>query len=208
MTVTPNNQQPSQTENSSDENDGTNPTMVEEPEVRTHSPATPASPTQPPTTCTRNATAIPSTSAIPRSPTTPGRDILSEAADGECYTSPQEIIPFPKAEARKTAPNCHRRRYSKVVTDTPNRDEIASRKAPKLQTQKNKVRRSIFELTQDSEDLDVNELCNLPSDNEVPADEDDPTIELTQVSNVSLNAYILCRFATKKNFEVLCSKSA
>ena len=164
VTVTPNNQQPSQTENSSDENDGTNPTMVEDPEVRTHSPATHASPTQPPTTCTRNATAIPSTSAIPRSQTTPDRDILSEAADGECYTSPQEIIPFPKAEARKTAPNCRRRRYSKVVTDTPNRDEIASRKAPKLQTQKNKVRRSIFELIQessDSEDLDVNELCNL-----------------------------------------------
>ena len=80
--------------------------------------------------------------------------ILSEAAGGECYTSPQEIIPFPKAEARKTTPNCRRRRYS--------------RKAPKLQTQKNKVRRSIFEPTQefsDSEDLDVNERCNLPSDN-------------------------------------------
>ena len=213
MTVTPNNQQPSQTENSSDKNHGTNPTMVKEPEVRTHSPVTPASPTQPPTTSTRNATAIPSTSGIPRSQTTPGRDILSEAADGECYTSPQEIIPFPKAEARKTAPNCRRRRYSKVVTDTPNRDEMASRKAPKSQTQKNKVRRSIFELTQgpsDSEDLDVYELCNLLSDKEVPADEDDPTIELTQVSNVSFNAYILCRFATttKKNFEVLCSKSA
>ena len=88
-----------------------------------------------------------------------------------------------------------------MVTDTPNRDEIVSSKAPKLQTQKNKVRRSIFELTQessDSEDLNVNKLCNLPSDNEVPADEDDPTIELTQVSNVSLNAYILCRFAKKK----------
>ncbi|RUS70589.1 hypothetical protein EGW08_021650 [Elysia chlorotica] len=117
---------------------------------------------------------------------------------------------MPKAKARKTAQNSRRRRYSKVVTDTPNRDEIAARKAPKIQLHKNnalrKAKRSIFELSQgssDSEDLDVHEVCSFPNDIDEVSDEGDcrPAIELEEVSQVNVDDYILCRFATKKTLK-------
>ena len=92
------------------------------------------------------------------------------SSDGP-YVSPSAIYPFPKAQPRKTKGG-RKKRATKILTDTPVRDEVAAEKAKKdkpTKTNKDVARKNLFGKKRKSKET-VKETVNVTSDDDTEDD--------------------------------------
>ena len=101
--------------------------------------------------------------------------------------------------------NQSRKKFSSILTLTPNRNKIAQKKDEKEMKKSKKTsraaKRNIFECTQDSdsEDMDIEAACFRALSEDEAEDDIDKIIvvELGEVSNVKIDDFVICAFSKK-----------
>lgn len=122
--------------------------------------------------------------------------------------SPENVRPFPKAEPRKMFSKGRKRGYSRVLTDTPEKENIERQLLEKQCTKKNKtepkkkaIKRKVFEESSDSDvslkyaESDEDDFLQPEEDN--ISDQNEPLV---------FGDHVLVKFATKKTIKFAVGK--
>lgn len=125
------------------------------------------------------------------------------------FVSPEAIRAYPKAAARKTQRKQTRKRKSTVITSTPEKENIESQQEQKNKKNVNRIKRTIFNDGDTSEDEIINEITNDESDDGNLADlisssesEHEEPEEFFENPNPIINSWVLVHFEGRKGSDL------
>lgn len=161
------------------------------------------------TPSTSEASMLKTADILPCTPSTSEASMLSTADILPCtpstsevpMLSPSDIRPFPKAGPRKLSKKGRRRGRTKILTDTPEKEEIerqATQKRKKLKIKKRKL------IVDDSTDEETVMSLHDDSEDDIEEKQDPEEIrelnwDINPLENIGLNDFVLVRFLTKKS---------
>lgn len=142
------------------------------------------------------------------SPSTPVKQTNNTISDLHKFISPEEIAPFPKAAPRKTTKGGRKPGKTRILTDTPEREEILLEKKKKMLKKKletkqkaRQVARKVMESdSEDDEDIlsklsDEHEETLSDLENEMAEIEDERRFE---AEDLQAGDFVLVQFLKKK----------
>ena len=121
-------------------------------------------------------------------------------------TVSSDILPFPKAQPRKKARQ-GRKKFSTVLTNTPNRNKIAMakalREAKKPMVSKSKAKRNIFPNNSSDSEMDIEDACfsnGMEAEDDISSNSTtDAFVTLSIISTVDIDDFVLCEYTKKKS---------
>lgn len=126
-------------------------------------------------------------------------------ANNTDFKSPFVVRPFPKAAARKTSQKGRKRGKTRILTDTPEKEELLQSKMKKPKSVKRKVlcdssdesNEEMKNLTNDSSDEDLETF--LANENKNYSSEQQENEEILNSSKLKEGDFVLVKLASKKN---------
>lgn len=153
-----------------------------------------------PSTSQAQVDSVPSTSQVSTESLPSINRVISQSEPSMSRVSPQQLLPLPKASARK--PSNRRKVTSAIVTDTPEKERLESEIQERMD-KKRKKPRAARKLCRQKEQESSTEEKELPkgvlgSDSDSPDEVNSDAEQEMTSTNVKPGVYVLAKFVTTK----------